>query len=350
MQYKVESDLQRRLRMQVDFKGQFKLNNEEISFIVKSNRGIEFISDFAKYHKTGFIENGKGQRIFYQYWFITSKSETVIFVPGSFENSCTHPKLIYNYLKQNYNVLTFDQESSGDSDGIRGQIDNLDYYIQNFELVIDKYIKETKKNNMILTGFSFGAFLILYYLVFKKYKKINLSKLILFAPYLKVNERIKTIHNEILLILFHSFFSKEKIIRVDKQLAFLDGTLDQYINLNKYLTDNIKFLTFRKEDTRIHTLNSIRWISEVMFNQNKLLSYITFSRNVQNYLKNQLKLHIFYCENEMIVDNMIIKKISRKLGISDKLYFLEGFYHDFLDYENELSTDFYKKLNSILES
>ena len=81
-----------------------------------------------------------------------------------------------------------------------------------------------------------------------------------------------------------------------------------------------------------------------------MISKILNSKESIGYFEKQIDLHIFYCENELIVDNEIIQKMVKKLGIPDKLYFLKTFFHDFLDYENEEADRFYEKLNDIIKS
>ncbi|HPO49132.1 MAG TPA: alpha/beta hydrolase [Spirochaetota bacterium] len=348
-QSKINEKLQDKLREEVSFGGEFKFKDAKKNFKVDSKKGLIFENDFDDFKRSGFLLNPKGKKIFYQYWFKDSEKTTILFVPGSFENSSTHPKLIYYYLSWGYNVLTFDQEGSGESDGIRGQIDDFKDYIKNLDIVTKFFLKKnTPSGDFFLSGFSFGAFTLLYYLIFFKKKFFYPKKIVLFAPYLKLHERLKNTFSKILLFIPSYFFSKKKILREDKQLIILNGSLEQYFNLNKYLTDNKVFLTTRKLDSRIHTLNSYRWVSQILSRQKKLQRKIFYCPKVVKTLKNY-DITVFYCEKEAIVDNRILKKIVDKLGITDNTHYLKNFFHDFLDYENDEAEDFYDKLYCVLK-
>jgi len=357
---KIDWEIQKRVRDNIDISSSFLYDNETISYRITTDNGVFFNNEnLDKSHRTFYINNHNEKKIFSQYWLQDVTKPTIIFFHGNAENSSSHPKYFYHLLQKGFNLLSFDQEGYGSSDGIRGYLNDFNDYMKNIDIVISHYNKQiqflkkgatklkskssnaTQEPEYIFTGFSMGGFLLLNYLLnydseIKDKIEINISKIILLAPWLNNHPRIVSKIQTRFLLIFRKLFNKETIERQDSQKLVLDNNCDFYINMYKNLTDNKEFLRNRFLDKRIHRLVSKYWLSSITYNQQKLFKII------KNIIKEKMdkkeylsqKLYVFVNENDKIVDNerslFIINMIN-----SNHLIFQQKCYHDFLDYNDE---------------
>ena len=352
----IEEELQQKLREWILINDSFKNEQDkEVFYTIESNKGIKFNNEFDNCHNCGFLKNKNNINIFYQIWTTNINNPTIFFSTGNAENSSTHPKFIYSMLNQGYNFVTYDQEGFGDSDGIRGVLEDFDTYVANLNIVLQFFIEEysPQLSSIIFSGFSTGALVNLYYYIF--YEKLfgnqkntleYINKIILMSPFLGPHKRVVSPILKNTLLLFRPLLSKDKIIRQDSQLLLLNSQNDTYVSFYKNLTDNINFLYKRKKDTRIHRLNSFRWLSEIFWGQNSIKRRIKKENKNQKLNKNNF--FIFISENDLVVNNNIPKNIMNQLGLSENLITQKNFYHDFLDYEDDRWQSFFDKFINII--
>ncbi len=355
---KLDRNLQKRLRESVNFSDNFLFRGQSISYAILSKKGLIFNDKLNQFHSYGFLKN-KNKNIFFQHWLIDYSKPFIFFLHGSGENSSTHQSFIYGCIKAGYNFISFDQIGYGDSDGIRGIIKSFDQYIETVELVFDYFYNKIKEKNkkpvFHFVGFSMGALQLLYYLIFynryaKNNEKINsIKSAILLAPYLKNHKRLINPFLELYLLIFNKCYCFTKILRENSQKEVLEKDVDYYINLYKNLTDNKNFLIRRKKDTRIHRLNSKKWLFFMIKAQNEIKKRIYYCSKTIKELK-KFNIYFFINEKELIVDNSIIFKYAKNLNIETNIFFQKNFYHDFLDYEDERIEKFNKIFFDILKN
>ncbi|MCX8057994.1 MAG: lysophospholipase [Spirochaetes bacterium] len=392
----IDFNLQKKLREKVSIEDSFIFNDKKYYYKIDSDEGLVFYDEgINKYHFFGYINNDRGKKIFYQYWLLDPLKPTIFFIHGNAENSSSHPLFLFYFIKRGYNILTFDQEGYGSSDGIRGTIEDLDYYFQNIDLVYKFYYNkllflkkgalnlvstnELKDPEFIFIGFSMGGFEVFYYLFLfltktyinnknnnkKKWDNCefrylnSVKKIILLCPWLYTHKRLTNHFILFLISIFYKFFNPYILLSQKTQNEIFKKGEEFYIELYKNLTDNYDYLKRRFKDKRIHRLRSIRWLAYITKYQNDLYKYIKklsilFNNkknksdllNLRNILEYYCKNIIFYIgENDIIVDQKRIYKISeiiQSISKEKNLYSLPGFCHDFLDYDE-------KRLNIFLD-
>ncbi|HPY86847.1 MAG TPA: alpha/beta fold hydrolase [Spirochaetota bacterium] len=354
---KIDEELQRRLREDIDYVGSFHYGRNEIKYNIKSKCGINFNDAKIDSKKTaGFFQNRKNESLFYQYWIMDKTRPLVFFIHGNAENSTTHPFFLYNLLFQKYNLFVFDQIGYGDSDGIRGSLDNFNDYIDNIDDFINfaRNSNNLYKNDIYLAGFSTGALEVLYYYIFKDKKHSkevynNTKKIFLFSSFFKPHRRLINFPAEIFLIIFSRFFGKDRLIKQVKQKTILESDEEFYIQTYKNLTDNADFLKRRKSDTRIYKVNSNRWISRIILAQIRLFIRILFNRKSAAKDIRNLKVYFYVSENDFVVDNRQTLKIAKLLNLQNNVVISKNAFHDFMDYEDERGANFYSDLNKKLQ-
>lgn len=354
---KLDRNLQKKLREDVNISDSFKFKNEIINYTILSKKGLIFNNDLDQFHNFTFL-NVKNKKIFVQWWIVNYNNPFIFFLHGNAENSSTHTSFIYNCIKESYNFLSFDQIGYGDSDGIRGVMKSFDQYIDILESVFDYFYNKIKEenNNPIFhfVGFSMGGLEILYYLIFydkytKNYKKMkSIKNVILLAPYLRNHKRLINSFMELYFLLFYNCFSYTKLLREKSQKDVLEKNNEYYINLYKNLTDNKNFLIKRKKDTRIHRLNSNKWLAINIKAQKQIKRKIYYCNETKKRLKD-FNLYFFINEKDFVVDNIIVLKYSNILNLRKNTFLQKTFYHDFLDYEDERIEYFNKIFFEILK-
>lgn len=353
----IDRILQKKLREDLFIQDRFRFNDSYVSYKIISKQGLIFEDEIDKFHYCSFLKN-RGKRIFYQSWIIDNNRSFIFFAHGNAENSSTHPSFIYHCIKNGYNFISFDQIGYGDSDGIRGTIRSFQEYIENLNIVFEYFYNKFKENNPIFyfVGFSMGGLEILYYIIFyEMYSKNsmidNIKKVFLFSPYLKNHNRLINNFFEYYFLLFNKCFSFTELLktRVESQKAIFENGDDFYINLYRNLTDNKEFLIKRKKDIRIHRLNSNKWLSSMIKAQREIKRKIYYSRSVREKLK-KMNLYFFISEKDFVVDNIIALKYSKILNLKDNTFLQKGFYHDFLDYEDQRIDSFYKNFFALLQN
>lgn len=345
----INFSLQNELRKEVIIEDSFDFEGKKYYYKIDSNDGLIFYDEgINKYHFSGFIKNSREKKIFYQYWLLDPFKETVFFIHGNAENSSSHPFFIFYLLKKGFNVLTFDQEGYGSSDGIRGTIIDLNYYFENIDLIYKFYYNkilflkkgainlvkddDLKNPEFIFIGFSMGGFEVLYYVYIylfsqnnikyinnkkikitkdkEKYNKkenfryiSSIKKIILLCPWLYTHKRLTSPIILKIISFFYKYFNPYKILSQDLQNQILQKDENFYIELYKNLTDNYEYLKRRFKDTRIHRLRSIRWLAYITKYQNNLYNYIKkLSKKLKNYFENDKNLN----ESNNIKNELVI--------------------------------------------
>jgi len=353
---KIDEKLQKRLREDINYDGSFGCEGIFFNYNIKSKEGIKFNKDEIDRNSfSGFFKNRKNQSLFYQYWIMDKTKPLFFFIHGNAESSTTHPLFLYNLLSQKYNLFVFDQVGYGDSDGVRGSLDDFDDYISNIEeyIIFTLNSNNLNKNDIYLCGFSTGALEVLYYYLIKNKRDIKsvhdrIKKIFLFSTFFRAHRRLVNIPTAIFLILFNRFFGKSRLIRQSEQKTILDNDEEYYIQTYKNLTDNADFLRRRRRDTRIYKVNSNRWISRIILAQLKLFGHILFNRNKFIEKTANIKVYFYISENDLVVDNRQTLKIAKLLNLKSNVFILEKAYHDFLDYEDERGALFYSDFNKKL--
>jgi alpha-beta hydrolase superfamily lysophospholipase len=352
----IDHDLQQAVRVEVEYKAHFSCQGRQVEYRVSSRRGLEFLeSAIQKGHHHGLVQTPGGITLFYQFWTGAPGKDVFFYNHGNAENSSAHPLLFYSLLQKGYGVISFDQQGFGESDGIRGSIgsfieyrDNLDFM---YDYLLGRYSEETglPVPPVIMAGFSLGGLLTLQWLIhsFKRGKSLP-KEVILFAPYLKTHKRLVSPFTEIMLILLAPFFSMTKMLRQDSQRAVLCGSVNEYLEMYKNLSDNESFLRRRFNDKRIHRINSRRWISRAILLQKSLFHQVR-RKDVKSLLNERVPLSIFYSGKDRVVDSDAIEKMATLLDIKDTIYYSAGSFHEFLDYEDSRGDEFYRLLFSILD-
>lgn len=343
---KIDEDLQKIVTNTVDYSYPLKVEELDLLVTVSSGGGLKFNNQFDSIHTTGFVTNHNNHRIFYQLWLSDKDKPIVFFNHGSAENSSLHAKYVAFLLKKGYNFASFDQEGYGDSDGIRGTVENDDDYVKNFDIIIEKVssLFENRfkiKPAFYLSGFSAGSPVILEWYMFYtgKETKDKIKKIFLFSPYLKNHKRVMKPVIEFYLGL--KDFKKFPLIREDSQWAVINGTEEDYIYINRNISDNKIFLSRRYKDTRIHRINSYKWLSSMIKRQKKIYRFA--SNKTFN-----IPVHIFIAQNDIIVDNKRTYKFMKKIKQADNLVIIDGAFHEMLDYEDQRGEILYNKLNECL--
>lgn len=353
---KIDEELQNRLRADINYNGSFKFNDIVVKYNIKSGDGIKFNDEAIDvYGYSEFFRNHKNESLFFQYWIMDKNKPLFFFIHGNAESSTTHPKFLYNILSQGYNLFVFDQIGYGDSNGIRGSLDDFSDYINNIDDFINFTLNSNNlhKNDIYLAGFSTGALEILYYYFINKKLFIKndldrVKKIFLFSPFFKAHRRLINIPTAIFLVIFSRFFGKNRLIRQTEQNTILENDENFYIQTYRNLTDNADFLRRRKLDTRIYKVNSNRWISRIILAQIRLFSRIILnSRRIIKNIKD-IKVYFYISENDLVVDNNQTVKIAKLLNLKNNVFISEKAYHDFLDYEDERGAIFYSDLNKKL--
>lgn len=352
---KIDEELQNRLRADINYNGSFKFNDIVVKYNIKSGGGIKFNDDAIDLKSSsGYFKNRKNDSLFFQYWIMDKNKPLFFFVHGNAESSTTHPKFLYTLLSQKYNLFVFDQIGYGDSEGIRGSLDDFSDYINNIDdfIIFALNSNNLHKNDIYLAGFSTGALEVLYYYFIENKGQIktvyNVKKIFLFSPFFKAHRRLINNPTAIFLVIFSRFFGKNRLIRQAEQKTILDNDEEFYIQAYKNLTDNAVFLRRRKRDTRIYKVNSNRWISQIILAQLKIFGFILF--NCRRIIKNikDIKVYFYISENDLVVDNKRTLKIAKLLNLKNNVFISEKAYHDFLDYEDERGAIFYSDLNKKL--
>lgn len=396
----IDWQLQEKLRKPVFIEDTFSFNNTKIHFKISSEEGLIFYDEgINKYHNYGYIKNYKQKNIFYQSWIVNPLNPSCFFIHGNAENSSSHPKFFYFLFKNGINVFSFDQEGYGNSDGIRGTFDSFHDYIINLDLIYTHFFKKLtflrkgmnnlkgkKKKKVKLEypefyffGFSMGGLQTLYYVylynclskklnLFKFHQKKNLinynkifsiKKIFLLNPWLSNHPRLISPLNYFLLKNFKFLFSKNKLLRQDAQRLLLDDNRKKveelYLKMYKNLTDNKKYLIRRAKDTRIHRLVSKYWLSDIAQKQIKLKKLIKNKKFFNTYFSNYNKetiykpeFYIFLSKNDIIVNNIYTENLFKNSFFNYSIYWLENFYHDFLDYDNNKFNTFAKHLSNAI--
>ncbi len=345
MKIRIDRELQRLTRRNVEASFTYQYFGKNVNINISSDNGLKFNNNFDSFHNVGFIKNKNNYNLFYQIWLQDKDKPLVVFFHGSAENSSTHPLFVFNALSKGYNVISFDQEGYGSSDGIRGTFRNNDDYIQNTKLIIDKseLLYKEKFNKMpsyIFTGSSAGCAILLYF--YLKIKPENVIKIFLFSPYLKIHKRvINPIANKIIgIVKFKSF----PLMREDSQRLIYENDQDNYLNMNKNISDNKHFLINRFKDTRIHRINSLKWLSAIIRKQN-FIYYYSIKKKHECF---NIPVYCFISENDLIVDNKRTFNFMKNIGQKKNLFRQAGFSHEFLEYQDKRGEMFYTLLNLFL--
>lgn len=355
----IDRNLQKKLRSHSEIDDFFldSINNKKIKYTIKSGEGILFNNkNIDIHHHSGFVKSNN-KRIFYQYWEIDETKPIIFFIHGNAENSSTHPLFIYNCINNGFNFFTFDQEGHGDSDGIRGSFSSFDQYIQHTNNLLSICLKIFGKNSktppLIFTGFSVGGLIALYYLLCAYYKKGDqdlqknaqfIKKIFLFAPYLRNHKRIMPRIMECFLRINPFKFSTLKLMRAESQKKIFTCDVKFYINMYKNLSDNKTFLSRRWKDKRIHRLNSLHWLTNLIKAQQK-----TFKMSKKLQKEKLIPIYFFVNDNDLVVDNIRTNKIYKNLLPFSTLIIQNNFFHEFLDYEDMRSKIFLDKFFKFIE-
>lgn len=377
----IDFDLQKKLRDFVKIEDSLYFENKKIFFEINSDIGIVYLDEgINKYHYSGYIKNNRNIRLFYQYWLIDPFRPTIFFLHGNAENSSSHPLFFFYLLKKGFNILTFDQEGYGSSDGIRGTIVNADYYFENIELIykffynklllLRKGAVNIKKNDeinypeFIFIGFSMGGFEVIYFYLIYFYNKTKENKnelkffnsiktIILLCPWLNTHKRITNPFILKFLKYLYKIFNPYILMSQETQRMILSKDENFYIELYKNLTDNYEYLKRRFKDTRIHRLRSMRWLSNITKCQHELYKFIKKickNKDKESFIKLLQNIYIFIGEKDIIVDNertLNISKLISNITKSSNIFVLKDYFHDFLDYDKEKLEPFFSKLDQI---
>ncbi len=338
-------DIQRKAREPVHVDWQFKFFGKTILVKLDSEKGLIFDNKFEESHFSGHLVNHNRHRLFYQGWFVDRERPTIFFVHGSAENSSTHPLFVYNCLANGFNFFSFDQEGYGSSDGIRGTFKEDSDYTANLKIMLDLAISKFKENygiapNIYTCASSAGCPVLLESLI--QHRSDNIKKVFLFSPYLKNNRKVIKPWLEFILGLLN--FKPLPLIRESSQLLINMGDEENYCRMNKNISDNDIFLKRRFTDTRIHRINSYKWISSMIKRQNRILKS---ARRFKDRLFD-IPVYGIICEEDNIVENSKTVEFMNLIGQKKNLYRKSDFSHEFLDYEDKRGELFYKLFNYLI--
>ena len=108
--------------------------------------------------QTGYITGQKGLRLFYRSWLPDHEFKAIIIVVhGIAEHSGRYAVLAQYLVSHGYAVFAMDHRHHGQSEGIPGQVDNFQFFIDDLNSFFQKIAHENTDHKTFILGHSMGA-------------------------------------------------------------------------------------------------------------------------------------------------------------------------------------------------
>lgn len=258
--------------------------------------------------------------IFYQSWTKPEAKRVLILQHGFGEHSDRYGNLIEKLKDDDFNIYALDARGHGRSDGIRGHVDQFQYYVNDLMDLIHIAQEEQNVKKVSLLGHSLGGVIVLQY-VTQGYNQDNLDCLLVSSPGLKVKmdleKEVKKIAAEFFAGILPSF------------------TIDANLDL-KYLSHDYSVIEAYQKDKLVHGKISFQ-MGHNLFHLSKAI-----------YEKADLihiPILIIHGEEDGIADVNGSRDLFLRLTCKDKsLKVYQGLYHELM---NELPQDREVVLNDV---
>jgi len=199
-----------------------------------------------------------------------------------------------------FSVVRYDHRGYGKSEGERAYVDKFDLYIQDLNLIIDKYRQIGIP--MFLMGVSMGGLIITRYVM--DFGRAGIAGIINLSPALKIDDGISPFLRKISGFL-GSYLPKLKTIKLESEaLSRTPGVREDYLN------DPLVYHKGAKSRTGLEMLRAMVHVQE-------------------NFHKIDLPVLILHGTEDRLADPQGSKWMIEKIKSEDKsLELLDGLYHE----------------------
>ncbi|MCP5498530.1 MAG: lysophospholipase [Leptospiraceae bacterium] len=155
-----------------------------------------------------FISFRNNLKIFYQSWKKTDAKRVLVIQHGFGEHSDRYKNLLDKLKDSDFNIYALDSRGHGRSEGIRGHVEQFQYYVDDLSHLIHIAQEENNTKKIFLLGHSLGGVIALQYSL-ELNNQDYLHALLLSAPGLKVKmdleKEVKKIAARYLAVLMPDF-------------------------------------------------------------------------------------------------------------------------------------------------
>src|SRR5687768_7132721 len=127
----------------------------------------------------GQFQGSDQTELFFQTWVPDKVRGIFLITHGLAEHSECYHNLARILVEDGWQVFAWDMRGHGRSEGKRGFVKHLSYYIDDLEIFYNQVAKQVPGQNIVMFGHSMGGLITLRYL---QSKRVNHSALVLSSP------------------------------------------------------------------------------------------------------------------------------------------------------------------------
>lgn len=170
--------------------------------------------------------------LFFQTWVPDKVRGVFVITHGLAEHSECYHNLARILVDDGWQVYAWDLRGHGRSEGKRGFVKNLSYYIDDLEIFYNQIAKQSAGQNIVMFGHSMGGLITMRYL---QSKKVNHAALVLSSPALGLSVQVPKLKET----LAHIAVKWMPTLTMWNEINYEDLTRDEEMR-KSYKADNLR--------------------------------------------------------------------------------------------------------------
>ncbi len=157
--------------------------------------------------QSSFNSSVDNTKIFYQSWKKPNANRLLIIQHGFGEHSDRYKNILEKLKDSDFSIYALDARGHGRSEGIRGHVDQFQYYVEDLSDLVHIALEEEKQEKFFLLGHSLGGVIALQFTL-EVHNQDKMHGLIVSSPALKVKFDLEKLFKRELAKIFAQFIPK----------------------------------------------------------------------------------------------------------------------------------------------
>lgn len=157
--------------------------------------------------QSSFNSSVDNTKIFYQSWKKPNANRLLVIQHGFGEHSDRYKNILEKLKDSDFSIYALDARGHGRSEGIRGHVDQFQYYVEDLSDLVHIALEEEKQEKFFLLGHSLGGVIALQFTL-EVHNQDKMHGLIVSSPALKVKFDLEKLFKRELAKIFAQFIPK----------------------------------------------------------------------------------------------------------------------------------------------